>query len=146
VVLASGGIDSSLCLALAGHGGGPVVVLGFDYGQRNRIELERLEQIASRLGCEMLVVPLDMRRWAPAGLAGNGAGTNGGSLTNLFQPAISRSSPPEQRLPRRAARSGCISALVPRTCIIPNAGWLFSTRFVPPCRRGCTGRRSCGRP
>jgi 7-cyano-7-deazaguanine synthase len=64
VVLASGGIDSSVCLALACRRGGPVLALGFDYGQRNRIELDA-ERIAAWMGCESLVVPLDMSRWAP---------------------------------------------------------------------------------
>jgi 7-cyano-7-deazaguanine synthase len=81
VVLASGGIDSSLCLAVARTSGGPVLALGFDYGQRNAIELERLKCIAPRLGCELLVVPLEMRRWAPPGLVGV-AGTASASGTN----------------------------------------------------------------
>ncbi|MGH9641935.1 MAG: 7-cyano-7-deazaguanine synthase [Terriglobales bacterium] len=80
VVIASGGLDSSLCLALAHRSGGPVLALGFDYGQRNRIELERLEQIASRLACELLVVPLEMRRWVQGGLVGDT--TNDGPSRN----------------------------------------------------------------
>ena len=83
VVLASGGIDSSLCLALARRGAGPVLALGLDYGQRNRIELERLEQIAKALGCEALVVPLDMRRWLPpTGLLGAGIPEPSPTVTN----------------------------------------------------------------
>ena len=83
VVLASGGIDSSLCLALARRGGGPVLALGLDYGQRNRIELERLEQIAKALGCEALVIPLDMRRWVPpTGLMGEGVPEPSETVTN----------------------------------------------------------------
>lgn len=83
VVLASGGLDSSLCLALARRGGGPVLALGIDYGQRNRIELERLEQVAEALGCEVLVVPLDMRRWIPpVGLMGAGVPEPSDTVTN----------------------------------------------------------------
>ncbi len=72
VVLASGGIDSSVCLALARRAGGTVLALGFDYGQRNRIELERMDRIAKALGCEVLVVPLNMGAWIPEGLVGCG--------------------------------------------------------------------------
>ena len=72
VVLASGGLDSSVCLALARRTGGPVLALGFDYGQRNRIELERLAQIAMTLDCEVLIVSLDMSTWALSGLIGSG--------------------------------------------------------------------------
>lgn len=83
VVLASGGIDSSVCLALARRSGGPVLALGLDYGQRNRIELERLEQIARVLGCEVLVVALDMRRWSPPiGLLGTGVVEASETVTN----------------------------------------------------------------
>jgi 7-cyano-7-deazaguanine synthase len=73
VVLASGGIDSALCLALALRSGGPVVALGVDYGQRNRIELERLSRITATMGCEVLVVSIDMRGWLQHGLLGRGA-------------------------------------------------------------------------
>jgi len=72
VVLASGGLDSAVCLALARRDGGAVLALGIDYGQRNRIELDRLPQVAARLGAETLIVPLDMRAWAPAGLVDTG--------------------------------------------------------------------------
>src|SRR5688500_213298 len=83
VVLASGGIDSSLCLALARRAAGPVLALGLDYGQRNRIELERLEQIAKAMGCEAVVVPLDMRRWLPpTGLLGAGVPEPSPTVTN----------------------------------------------------------------
>lgn len=83
MVLASGGIDSSLCLALARRGGDPVLALGLDYGQRNRIELERLDQIAEVLGCEALVIPLDMRQWIPAaGLMGAGDAEPSETVTN----------------------------------------------------------------
>jgi 7-cyano-7-deazaguanine synthase len=82
VVLASGGIDSAVCLALACRSGGPVLALGFDYGQRNRIELDSLRRITERIGCESLIVPLEMSRWAPVGLVGSGIPEAGGPTTN----------------------------------------------------------------
>ncbi len=97
VVLASGGIDSSVCLALARRSPGPVLALGLDYGQRNRIELARLDSVATALGCEMLVVSLDMRRWIQGGLLGCGVpeasehDTNYVSARNLVFLAIGAS-------------------------------------------------------
>jgi 7-cyano-7-deazaguanine synthase len=83
VVLASGGLDSAVCLALAKRGGGGVLALGVDYGQRNHIELERLAAIAGRLGCETLIVPIDMGIWIQGGQGGGlvGRGAVGASET-----------------------------------------------------------------
>ncbi len=81
VVLASGGIDSAVCLALAGRSAGSVLALGVDYGQRNRIELDHLHRLAAAQRCELLVVRIDMRQWLSDGLLGSappaaGEGTN----------------------------------------------------------------------
>ena len=86
VVLASGGIDSSVCLALAKRSGGPVLALGFDYGQRNPIELERLNQVAAMLACDVLVVSLDIGRWFQGGLLGRGMPETN-EHTNNYVPA-----------------------------------------------------------
>lgn len=82
VVLASGGVDSSVCLALAARRGRPVLALGFDYGQRNRIELDRLVAIAGRLACEVMIVPVAMDRWLRGGLVGQGPVHADATVTN----------------------------------------------------------------
>jgi 7-cyano-7-deazaguanine synthase len=46
VVLLSGGIDSSTCLAIAVSDGYEIYALTFDYGQRHRREVEAAERIA----------------------------------------------------------------------------------------------------
>lgn len=56
VVLSSGGMDSTVCLAWAIRRFDEVLALGFDYGQRHRIELEAAAQIAERAG-----VPFELR-------------------------------------------------------------------------------------
>ena len=58
VVIHSGGMDSSLCLALAvrDFGAEHVLSLGFDYGQRHGNELERAQQIADYFGVQRYVV------------------------------------------------------------------------------------------
>lgn len=60
IVVHSGGMDSSLCLALAvrDFGREHVLSLGFDYGQRHDIELERAAQIAEWFGVQRYVVDL----------------------------------------------------------------------------------------
>jgi 7-cyano-7-deazaguanine synthase len=82
VVLASGGIDSSLCIALAARSGGPVLALGIDYGQRNQIELDRLAAVAARLGVETLIVNIDMAGWLSGGLIGRDAAGPDPAATN----------------------------------------------------------------
>jgi 7-cyano-7-deazaguanine synthase len=50
VVLLSGGLDSSTCLAWALHQGYECFTLAVDYGQRHRVELEAARRISERLG------------------------------------------------------------------------------------------------
>lgn len=60
VVTHSGGMDSSLCLALAVRefGADQVLSLGFKYGQRHDDELEAASTIADWFGVRRLVVPI----------------------------------------------------------------------------------------
>lgn len=61
VIVASGGMDSA---TLAWHykdQGYTVRLVGFDYGQRHRKELQALADIADRLGGTSTVVPLNLR-------------------------------------------------------------------------------------
>ncbi len=69
VVLASGGLDSTVCLALAQQDSGVApLALSFDYGQRHGIELERAAAICARYGAEQLVVSIDARTWGGSAL------------------------------------------------------------------------------
>jgi len=68
VVVLSGGLDSTVCLALAAQEAVGVVALTFDYGQRHRVEIERARLIAERYGAEWLCVKLDASRWGGAAL------------------------------------------------------------------------------
>ncbi len=56
VVLLSGGMDSTVCLAWAMQQFDEVAAIGFDYGQRHRVELEAAERIADKAG-----VPFELR-------------------------------------------------------------------------------------
>ena len=71
LVVLSGGLDSTVCLALAAeeeHPSEPLVALTFDYGQRHRIELERAAAVADRYGADHLVVRLDASSWGGSAL------------------------------------------------------------------------------
>jgi 7-cyano-7-deazaguanine synthase len=71
LVVLSGGLDSTVCLALAAeeeHPSEPLVALTFDYGQRHRIELDRAAAVADRYGADHLVVRLDASSWGGSAL------------------------------------------------------------------------------
>lgn len=61
VVIHSGGMDSSLCLALAVREFGPqqVLSMSFNYGQRHSPELERAKSIANHFGVKNIQFPVD---------------------------------------------------------------------------------------
>jgi 7-cyano-7-deazaguanine synthase len=67
VVVLSGGLDSTVCMALAAREG-PVLALTFDYGQRHRVELDRAALVAERYGAGRLVVRLDASQWGGSAL------------------------------------------------------------------------------
>jgi 7-cyano-7-deazaguanine synthase len=68
VVVLSGGLDSTVCLALAARDGEGLVALTFDYGQRHRVEVERAGSVAARYDADWLVVELDASQWGGSAL------------------------------------------------------------------------------
>jgi 7-cyano-7-deazaguanine synthase len=69
LVVLSGGLDSTVCMALArAEGATDLVALSFDYGQRHRVELEHATAVAAHYGAEHLVVSLDASRWGGSAL------------------------------------------------------------------------------
>jgi 7-cyano-7-deazaguanine synthase len=62
VVLLSGGLDSTTCLALARRDGFEPVCLSIAYGQRHSVELERAKTVAKAMGVtDHRVVTVDLR-------------------------------------------------------------------------------------
>ncbi len=62
VVLVSGGVDSTTCLAIARHEDYDAYALSFNYGQRHRAELEAAMRVARVIGAKdhlVLELPLD---------------------------------------------------------------------------------------
>jgi 7-cyano-7-deazaguanine synthase len=67
LVVLSGGLDSTVCTALAAREG-PVLALTFDYGQRHRVELARAEAVVRHYRAQQLVVRLDASQWGGSAL------------------------------------------------------------------------------
>jgi 7-cyano-7-deazaguanine synthase len=69
VVLLSGGLDSSTCLAVARDAGFETYCLSVDYGQRHRGELARARRVARALGAkEAKVVKVDLSAFGGSAL------------------------------------------------------------------------------
>ena len=69
VVLVSGGLDSSTCLAWAKRQGYDCYALSIDYGQRHRAELEAAERISAQLGANMhRCIPIDLAQFGGSAL------------------------------------------------------------------------------
>jgi len=68
LVLLSGGLDSTVCLAIAVRDALAVTAVTVDYGQRHRVELESAARVAAALGAEQLVVNLDLSAWGGSAL------------------------------------------------------------------------------
>ncbi|HSL05808.1 MAG TPA: 7-cyano-7-deazaguanine synthase QueC [Nitrospiraceae bacterium] len=74
VVLASGGLDSTVAAAIAKRDGCDLFFLTMAYGQRHAVEVERARQIAAALGAaNHLVMNLDLRAIGGSALTGPAA-------------------------------------------------------------------------
>jgi len=72
VVLASGGLDSTITAAIAKRDGGLVYLLTVSYGQRHVIEVERARQVAGALGVAgHLVLEVDLQQIGGSALTTN---------------------------------------------------------------------------
>src|SRR5258705_1688169 len=70
IILSSGGLDSTTCLAIArAEGFSPLYSLSFDYGQRHRFELNAAKRIAQAYKVkEHLVIQIDLRQFGQSAL------------------------------------------------------------------------------
>lgn len=69
VALASGGLDSSVVVALARGQGFEVHALSFDYGQRHRCELDAARRVVASLGiADHVVARIDLRAFGGSAL------------------------------------------------------------------------------
>lgn len=71
IVLLSGGLDSTTVLAIARTRGFEITALSFDYGQKNRLELERAGEIARKYDVEhYFPITIDLRVFGGSSLTG----------------------------------------------------------------------------
>lgn len=68
VILLSGGLDSSTCLAIAKAEGFEPLAVTFDYGQRHRVELEAARRVADAASTPLMTVRFNMRLWGGSAL------------------------------------------------------------------------------
>lgn len=69
VILYSGGLDSTTCMAIARDAGFEPYALSFSYGQRHSVELEKAREYAPLVGAkEHLVVNIDLRQMGGSAL------------------------------------------------------------------------------
>ena len=70
IVLLSGGLDSTTCLAIAkSEGFSPLYTMAFDYGQRHRHELIAAERLSKQYGAaEHRVMKIDLRQFGGSSL------------------------------------------------------------------------------
>ncbi|HBT78290.1 MAG TPA: 7-cyano-7-deazaguanine synthase QueC [Planctomycetaceae bacterium] len=95
VVLLSGGLDSTTSAAVAKSRGDRLYALTFDYGQRNRIEIEAARRIGRFLEVKnQIVFPLDLRLFGGSSLTAEidvpkntPYGEIGRSIPNTYVPA-----------------------------------------------------------
>lgn len=72
VVLLSGGLDSTTCVAIAQSQGFDVVALSFDYGQRHTLELAAAARVANVMGLKVHVTAkIDLRIFGGSALTDN---------------------------------------------------------------------------
>ncbi|PCJ42211.1 MAG: 7-cyano-7-deazaguanine synthase QueC [SAR86 cluster bacterium] len=92
VVLVSGGLDSTTCLAIANKQGFECYALSFDYGQRHRSELKAAANLAKIMQVqEHKIIPIDM------------SGIGGSALTdiNIAVPEVQTEGIPITYVPAR---------------------------------------------
>lgn len=69
VVCVSGGLDSTTCLAIAKSEGYDCSVLTFDYGQRNRIELEAAKRVVKAFDItKHRIFKIDINQWGASAM------------------------------------------------------------------------------
>ncbi len=69
VVLYSGGLDSTTCMAIARADGFEAYAMSFAYGQRHSVELEKAREYAAKIGtASHQVVQIDLRQFGGSAL------------------------------------------------------------------------------
>jgi len=78
VITHSGGMDSATAVILAEgkYGSENVISIGYDYGQKQRVELERASELCAKLGVARHIIPLSVLGDIVRNVSANIAGTD----------------------------------------------------------------------
>ena len=92
VVLYSGGLDSTTCMAIAREQGYKPYALSFAYGQRHTVELEKARKYAPLIGAEEhMVIDIDLRKMGGSALTADidvpKSGISEGEIPVTYVPA-----------------------------------------------------------
>lgn len=92
LVVLSGGLDSTVCMAMANQESSrPPLALTFDYGQRHRTELDRAAGVAGHYRSDHLVVQIDTAAWGGSALTDPSIdvpkGGSGAGIPTTYVPA-----------------------------------------------------------
>lgn len=68
LVVLSGGLDSTTCMAIARTEYQELIAVSFDYGQRHNRELGNAAKVAEHYGAEHLMISFDARLWGGSAL------------------------------------------------------------------------------
>lgn len=88
IILLSGGLDSTLNLALALENGRDCIALSFDYGQKHKIELQAAAKIAAFYNIPHKIIKIDTSTFGKCSLV-NGTVVKDRSLDDLAQDSLS---------------------------------------------------------
>ncbi len=92
VILYSGGLDSTTCMAIAREKGYAPYALSFAYGQRHSVELEKAREYAPQVGAvDHMVVDIDLRQMGGSALTDEievpKGGVEAGAIPVTYVPA-----------------------------------------------------------
>jgi 7-cyano-7-deazaguanine synthase len=110
LVILSGGLDSTVCMAIAVRNHHDALALTFDYGQRHRMEIDRAGQVAAHYGAEQLIVALDASRWGGSALTDHSIAVPHAAPPNASDDAIPVTYVPARNLVFLAVAMGVAEA------------------------------------
>lgn len=131
IILLSGGIDSTVVLALALSQGVECLAISFDYGQRHRIELQSARAIASHYKVPYQVITIDPAAFLSSSLIGNSQLPQGRTASEMAQGGI-----PSTYVP---ARNTLFLSYALGLCELHRAGEIHfgPNRLDEPCYPDC---------
>ncbi len=101
IVLMSGGLDSTVVLALALQKKRECLILSFDYGQRHKIELESAKKIAQYYNIAHKIITIDPKSFGNSSLLSSSHGSDISVPKNRTPEEMKQASTPNTYVPGR---------------------------------------------